>query len=191
MRILIVGTSSDNDTLPPPPPSDPEDVDAELLSYIHGRQNARILVVDDDVAIGDVLTEILESEGYEIERAYDGVEAIRRITDEKARPFDLLVLDLMMPKAPGQSVLGYLGPSQWGDERDPHYLPLLVISAKSFNDPGAASDERFIFLHGSPRSARRGSTIPPMLNKPFDLPLLLSTVRKAIDRKRARHSDAE
>ncbi len=190
MRILIVGPPEDRDTLPPPPPSDPDDIDGELRSYIQGRQNARVLVVDDDAAIADVLGEILEDAGYEVQRAADGVEAIRMITDPDGEPFDLLLCDLMMPRAPGQSVLGFLAPSQWGDPADEHFLPTLVITAHSFRDSGASSDERFVFLHGSPRSARRSSLPPATISKPFDLPVLLETVRKAIDKRRRTH-DAE
>lgn len=186
MRILVIGASSDRDTLPPPPP-DPGDVDGELRSFIQGRQNARVLIVDDDAAIAEVLGEILEDAGYEVDRAEDGVEAIRKIIDGEL--YDLMLVDLMMPRAPGQSVLGFIGPSQWGDPHDPHYIPQLVITAHAFRETADMSDERFIHLYGSPMSARRGKTNPPPLAKPFDLPLLLQTVRRAIDRKRGH--DAE
>lgn len=181
MRVLIVGTDSsrDGDTAPPPKPAT---VDEELLSFIHGRQNARVLIVDDDHAIHEILADILADEGYEIDRAYDGAEAVSKII-HGPQP-DLLLLDMTMPRAPGQSVLGFIGPSQWGDPNDQHYIPQLIITASIFRDHGAVADERFVFVSGSPRSARREQSIPPVLRKPFDVPLLLATVRKAIDRRR-------
>src|SRR6185369_3954551 len=54
----------------------------------------QILVVDDDPDILEALSEILEAEGYEVDRARHGQEALARI--EQRRP-DLILLDLMMP----------------------------------------------------------------------------------------------
>ena len=61
----------------------------------------RILLVDDDPGIVDVVSYSLEREGYEVEIAGDGSEAIAATT---RRPFDLLILDLMLPQVSGEDV---------------------------------------------------------------------------------------
>ncbi|MBQ9867694.1 MAG: response regulator, partial [Lachnospiraceae bacterium] len=54
----------------------------------------KITIVEDDVAISDLLKEALEAEGYIVSRAYSGTEALMLL--EKEKP-DLVLLDLMLP----------------------------------------------------------------------------------------------
>ena len=56
--------------------------------------NYKIMIVEDDVNIGNMLQEALEMENYIITRAYSGTEALMLL--EKGRP-DLILLDLMLP----------------------------------------------------------------------------------------------
>ena len=58
----------------------------------------RILVCDDDKEIVDAIEIYLLQEGYEIEKAYDGQEALDKM---KEQDFDLLIIDVMMPKLDG------------------------------------------------------------------------------------------
>lgn len=76
----------------------------------------RILIIDDDIHIGNVLEETLSKEGYEISRAYSGTEALLVIPDSKP---DLVLLDLMLPGLNGEDVL----PKIRG-------IPVIVVSAK-------------------------------------------------------------
>jgi len=62
----------------------------------------KIMIVEDDVAISDLLKEALEAEGYIVSRAYSGTEALMLL--EKEKP-DLLLLDLMLPGLPGEELL--------------------------------------------------------------------------------------
>lgn len=75
-----------------------------------------ILIIDDDIHIGDVLKEILDREGYRVSRAYSGTEALFVLSQSKP---DLVLLDLMLPGLNGEEVL-------------PHIkgLPVIVVSAK-------------------------------------------------------------
>src|SRR5205814_6106683 len=63
---------------------------------------ARILVVDDDPAIRQLLTDVLEIEGYEVTVAADGQAAVQLVA--VSRP-DFVVLDVMMPHLDGYGVL--------------------------------------------------------------------------------------
>ncbi len=76
-----------------------------------------ILVVDDDIHIGNLLQEALEGEGYRVSRAYSGTEAALAV--ERERP-DLALLDLMLPGLSGEEVLPRLAG-----------LPVIVVSAKA------------------------------------------------------------
>ena len=58
----------------------------------------RILVVDDEAHLADGICENLEAEGYSAETAYDGADGLRKAEGE---PFDLIVLDVMMPTMDG------------------------------------------------------------------------------------------
>ena len=76
----------------------------------------RILIIEDDIHIGNVLEETLSREGYEISRAYSGTEALLVLSG--SRP-DLVLLDLMLPGLNGEDVL----PQIKG-------IPIIVVSAK-------------------------------------------------------------
>lgn len=65
-----------------------------------GRQFVtRVLIIEDDKRISDLLALYLEHEGYEVERAYDGLEGVGRA--DQCDP-DLIILDLMLPKLHGR-----------------------------------------------------------------------------------------
>lgn len=69
---------------------------------------ARILVAEDDAALAELIEVNLVDEGHEIVIAEDGRYALKALTEDG--PFDLLVLDLMMPWVDGFEVLRNLGP---------------------------------------------------------------------------------
>ena len=77
---------------------------------------SNILIIDDDVHIGNMLEELLVREGYLVSRAYSGTEALLALS--AARP-DLILLDLMLPGLSGEEVL----PKIRG-------VPVIVLSAK-------------------------------------------------------------
>lgn len=63
----------------------------------------KILLVDDDLYIRDLYAEVLKDESYDIFIAADGEEAMSMVDDQG--PFDLVLLDVMIPKADGIQVL--------------------------------------------------------------------------------------
>lgn len=75
-----------------------------------------ILIVDDDIHIGNVLEELLIKEGYFVLRAYSGTEALLVLSNKKV---DLVLLDLMLPGLSGEDVLPEI--------KD---IPVIVLSAK-------------------------------------------------------------
>jgi DNA-binding response OmpR family regulator len=65
------------------------------------RSHPRVLIVDDDQDIVKLLSLHLRSEGYSVEVAYDGLEALDKISESQP---DVIILDLMMPKVDGSVV---------------------------------------------------------------------------------------
>lgn len=79
----------------------------------------RILVVDDERPIADILKFNLEREGFEVEVAYDGEAAVAKAMQS---PFNLVILDIMLPKLDGFSVCKAI--------RARSAVPILVLTAK-------------------------------------------------------------
>lgn len=76
-----------------------------------------LLIVEDDINVGNMLQEALEFEGYNVTRAYSGTEALMLL--EKSKP-DMVLLDLMLPGLSGQELITKLGG-----------IPTIVLSARS------------------------------------------------------------
>ena len=81
----------------------------------------RILVVEDDRKVASFIRKGLEEEGHAVEVAGDGAEAIERVAD--GSPWDLVVLDVMLPKRDGFSVLKTL-------REDGLTTPVLMLTAR-------------------------------------------------------------
>jgi two-component system response regulator MprA len=124
----------------------------------------RILVVDDDRAVRESLRRSLQFNGYQVETAGDGMQALESVT--AARP-DAMVLDVMMPRLDGLEVCRRLRST--GDD-----LPILVLTARD-----AVSD----------RVSGLDAGADDYLPKPFALEELLARLR-ALLRRAAQDDDA-
>src|ERR1043165_4198956 len=82
----------------------------------------RVLVVDDDVAVRESLRRALRLEGYEVELAADGGEALQRLDGNGDDP-DLVVLDVLMPNVDGLEVCRQL-------RRTGRRVPVLMLTAR-------------------------------------------------------------
>ena len=106
-----------------------------------------IAIIDDDIHIGDMLTEVLTQEGYSVLRAYSGTEALYLFEQNKP---DLVLLDLMLPGLSGEEVLPHI-----------ENIPVIVISAKI-----DVQDKVNLLLSGA----------ADYLTKPFDTAELLARI---------------
>lgn len=77
----------------------------------------KILVIEDDASIHDILNKILSNENYEVLDAYSGEEGLRIIEETKV---DLIILDLMLPKMSGEDFIKRV-----------EKIPIIVLSAKT------------------------------------------------------------
>jgi len=96
-------------------------MNAKILRKIQlGGKIMRVLIADDDKDICDLLEIYVKNEGFEVEKAYDGQEALDKISGHE---LDCLVLDVMMPKKDGLEVVK--------EVRKESQLPILMLSAKT------------------------------------------------------------
>jgi two-component system response regulator MprA len=119
---------------------------------------ARILVVDDDRSLRRAISRALELEGYEVDPAEDGVEALARF-DEGVEPPDLVVLDILMPNLDGLIACRAI--------RDKSRVPILMLTARG------AVDERVEGLEAG---------ADDYLAKPFAVIELIARVRALLRR---------
>lgn len=83
----------------------------------------KILVIDDDPDILDATTMILESQGYQVVTARDGIEGLAVL---KAENPNLMILDLMMPKMDGFAVCKELQDPRWSKYKS---TPILILTS--------------------------------------------------------------
>jgi DNA-binding response OmpR family regulator len=83
----------------------------------------KILIVDDESFLRDIVSAQLKAEGYDIVQATDGMEGLEKAKKENP---DLIILDIMLPKMKGYEVCGAL-------KADPKYnnIPIILFSAKA------------------------------------------------------------
>lgn len=79
----------------------------------------KILLVEDEIGISNIERSYLEKEGFEVVQAFDGQEALDLYERDS---FDLILLDLMLPKVPGEKVLSTI--------RAKSNIPILLVTAK-------------------------------------------------------------
>lgn len=81
----------------------------------------KILIVDEDKDIVELLSIYVKNEGYDVEKAYNGKEAITKINTNP--DIDLMILDVMMPQLDGMAVVRAV--------RKDSQIPILMLSAKT------------------------------------------------------------
>lgn len=106
-----------------------------------------ILIIDDDVSINDMISEALVTEGYTVQKAYSGTEAMMLLSQYKP---DLILLDLMLPGITGEELLS-----------DINDIPVIVVSAKA-----DISDKVGLLLGGA----------DDYITKPFNIQELLARI---------------
>ena len=106
-----------------------------------------IMIIGDDESIGNMEQELLEWEGYLVQRAYSGTEALLLL--QQKRP-DLILLDLMLPGMSGEKLLSMI-----------REIPIIVVSAKT------DADSKVNLLLGG---------AVDYLTKPFDTKELLARI---------------
>lgn len=118
----------------------------------------KILIIEDEPDIQELLNAYLRDAGYDIEIAGDGVEALARFQKGK---FDLILLDLMLPKIDGFGVCELI--------RRESNVPILMLTALD------GEQEQLRGFH---------MEIDDYVTKPFSMPILLQKIRAVLRRTR-------
>ncbi|MGN0695687.1 MAG: response regulator transcription factor [Oscillospiraceae bacterium] len=126
---------------------------------------SRILIVDDEKNIRNVVREYAEFEGYETEEAEDGMQAVEKCRNED---FDCIVMDIMMPRLDGYSAVKEI--------RKTKQIPVIMLSAR-----GEEYDKLFGFEIG----------VDDYVVKPFSPKELLARIRAVIKRSGAAAAPAD
>ncbi len=121
-----------------------------------------ILIVDDDPDLVETVSMILESKGYEVGKAYDGIEGEEAI--KKRRP-DVLVLDVMMPRKNGYQLCKELKSNKWTQE-----IPIVLLTAVGEAVPTTT------YSHAEGMSTEAEDYIP----KPVDAATLVEAVERLL-----------
>lgn len=122
-------------------------------------QKTKILVVEDEVSMRELLTMLLESEGYAVHAATDGSEGMSFLNDDI---YDLVITDLKMPGASGFDIL------KKTREVAPETLVIMITA--------------FGTVEGGIEAMKRGAY--DYINKPFKIDEIRMIVRNAVDKRR-------
>jgi DNA-binding response OmpR family regulator len=121
-----------------------------------------VLIVDDDPDLVETVAMLLESKGYEVGKAYDGIEGEESI--KKRRP-DVVVLDVMMPRKDGYKLCKELKSNKWTQE-----IPVILLTAV-----GEAVSTT-TYTHAEGMSTEAEDFIP----KPVDAKTLVEAVERLL-----------
>ena len=122
------------------------------------RAPARILLVDDDPLISELVVDMLAMEGYEVDTAPNGLEALSKLQNQR---YDLIVTDLHMPKMDGSGFYQQL------IERRLHPSRKIIFLTGT---TGGSDEHRFVENAGL-----------PLLFKPFNVAELIELVRSVLN----------
>jgi len=122
-----------------------------------------VLVVDDDPDLVESVSMKLESENFNVAKAYDGVEALDKIKEE--RP-DLIILDVMMPRKNGYELCDELKKSE-------EYNDIVVVLLTAVADAVTSTS----FTHMDGKTTMADDFIP----KPIELDKLMEMVKDNLD----------
>lgn len=123
----------------------------------------KILVVEDDLDIQELLKNFLQEVGYEIILASDGVEALSVFSTAQ---FDLVLLDVMLPKIDGFAVCEFI--------RKQSQIPIIMLTALS----GEEEQIRGLDLQ-----------VDDYITKPFSMPILIRKIAAVLRRSGGPHED--
>ncbi len=130
--------------------------------------SAKILIVDDDPDILDAMAMIIESQGYDVVTARDGIEGLANLKSENP---DLLILDLMMPKLDGFGVCKELQDPRWSKYKN---IPILILTSVREE----ASRRRYELETGLELN------VDDYVEKPVSPDVLLQRITKLLKKKR-------
>jgi len=129
------------------------------MEYIYSQESARILVVDDERVIRDILSDFLSSEGFRVTTMEDGQSALEEL---ETQPYDLVITDLMMPRMGGIELL---------EEIKRRKFSLITIIMTGFGT-----------VETSIQAMKQGAH--DYILKPFKVDEMLQVIKRALEKQR-------
>ena len=123
----------------------------------------KVLIVDDEKLIRNIIKEYCHNEGYLTDEASDGLEAIEKV---KENDYDIIILDLMMPKLDGYS--------SYGEIKSIKNIPTIILSARS-----EEADKLLGFNLG----------VDDYMTKPFSPKELMARIKAVLKRNNKENTD--
>lgn len=133
--------------------------------HAHARISRKVLIVEDDEAISQLVKEALDAAGFQTDCVRDGVEAINQVLESKP---DIVVLDLTIPRLSGFEICAMVRKS-----RTVGLTPIVVISGRD-----SQNDKLQAFEIGA----------DDYVTKPFSIRELVARVQAVLERSRHDHS---
>lgn len=118
---------------------------------------SKILIIEDEIRINNMIADYLKHEGFEVIQAFDGIEGV--FTLSKEHTIDLVILDVMLPNLDGFSALKAI--------RRKHNMPVIMVTAK-----------------GNKEDVLKGYSLraDDYIIKPFNIEILVAKVKVLLDR---------
>jgi len=135
---------------------------------VTARSKQRILVIEDEVDLAEMVCAFLEKDGFETRCAFSGVEALEII---RSSPPDLIVLDRMLPGKPGDQIVGELKADAVSAA-----IPIVMLTAKADE-----TDQLVGFALGA----------DDYVTKPFSMKVLAARMRAILRRRDAVDADED
>lgn len=111
------------------------DVENEMISQAprkKPRVRGRVLLVEDNEINMDIAEELVRSRGPEVECAYDGIEAVSKVSDSPEGYYDLIFMDWQMPHMDGIEATKAI--NRFCRERGRKHIPIIAMTANAFNE---------------------------------------------------------
>lgn len=123
----------------------------------------KVLIVEDNILNMEIITEILEMAGVRCDMAYSGQEAIDKVAASREGAYDLIVMDVCMPKMDGYETTGRIRSM---DRQDMKKIPIVALTANAFEEDMENSKKAGMNAH---------------LAKPLNMPLFKRTVKELLN----------
>lgn len=149
-----------NDSINVAKKTDTKDRKQELINF----QGKKILLVEDNKLNQEIAMEILQEAGFNVDLAEDGIEAVSKVEMDVNNDYDLILMDIQMPKMNGYKATEKIRHLQNEKARN---IPIIALSANAFEEDKTKSI---------------GAGMDGHVAKPLDVKELLSVIREVINK---------
>ena len=130
-------------------------------------QGGRVLVVEDNELNREIITEVLENSGFQVEAASDGSIAVEKVRDSEENWFDLILMDIQMPVMDGYEATRAI---RYLPRQDVTQMPIIAMTANAFEEDKERALQNGMNAH---------------VAKPLDVETLMATLDRVLSKGNA------